>query len=137
MVVEGVTSACSETASAQRGERTLKTVKAAHNINHGTASIFLERSVTNPPHHFVCVARTLLSANSPPKRKIRGYRKFGYPRIGRMIHRANGAPRQKRSQPREHADAIRIVRSDRDVGHLCAGEPQFLVHPGVRRGLRA
>ena len=76
-------------------------------------------------------------ANSPPKRSIRGYRKFGYVRIGRMIHRANGAPCQRRKQQRDYAYAIRTVRSDRDVGHLCIGEPQFLVHPGVRRRLPA
>src|SRR5437899_5558659 len=80
------------------GKLTHKTVKAAHTINHDTASIFLERSVTNPLHHFTCVARAPAPANSPPKRKIRGYLKFGYARIGRMIHCANGAPRNRRKR---------------------------------------
>src|SRR6266446_8045112 len=135
IVVEGVTSACSETPSAQRGKLILKTVKAAHNINHETGSIFLERSFTIPS--IVCVARAPPPANSSPKRKIRGYRKFSNARIGRMIHRASGAPRQRRSQLREFAYAIRTVRSDRDARHLCVGEPQSLVHPGIRSCLRA
>ena len=54
--MEGVTNAWSETASARRGKLTLKTVKAAHNINHATASIFPERSVTNLLHYFARVA---------------------------------------------------------------------------------
>jgi len=37
----------------------------------------------------------------------------------------------------EYADLIRIVRGDRDAGHLRAGEPQHLVYPGIRRSLRA
>jgi hypothetical protein len=48
IVVEGVTSACSETASADRGKLTLKTVKAAHDHNHDNGSIFLELSFTDP-----------------------------------------------------------------------------------------
>src|SRR5450759_1532493 len=83
------------------------------------------------------VARTLLSANSQPERSIRGYRKFGDARIDTMIHRANGPARKRREQQREFAYAIRTVRGDRDVGHLCVGEPQYVVHPGVCRCLRA
>ena len=32
---------------------------------------------------------------------------------------------------------IRIVRGDRDVGHVCIGESQPVVHPGIRRRLLA
>src|SRR6266446_6058769 len=49
-----------------------------------------------------------------------------------MAHRATGG-----SAPREYAYAIRTVRSDRDARHLCVGEPQSLVHPGIRSCLRA
>src|SRR5258708_3335954 len=44
---------------------------------------------------------------------------------------------QRRNQQREYAHAIRTVRSDRDARHLYVGEPQFMVHPGIRRRLRA
>src|SRR5258708_36781439 len=44
---------------------------------------------------------------------------------------------QRRNQLREYAYAIRTVRSDRDARHLYVGDPKFLVHPGIRRRLRA
>src|ERR1700682_3435569 len=46
------------------------------------------------------------------------------------------APPAEEAQ-REYAYAIRTVRSNCDARHLCVGEPQSLVHPGVRRCLRA
>ena len=39
--------------------------------------------------------------------------------------------RERRSHAIGQADAIRIVRGDRDAGHLCAGEPEQVVHPGL------
>jgi len=41
-----------------------------------------------------------------------------------MIHRSKKLAAPRRKQRYEHARAIRIVRGDRDVNHLCAGEPQ-------------
>jgi hypothetical protein len=38
---------------------------------------------------------------------------------------------------REHTDAIRIVRGDRNVDHLRFGGPQFVVHLRFRSVVRA
>jgi hypothetical protein len=43
----------------------------------------------------------------------------------------------RRKLERDDADAIWIICRDRDAGHLCDGESQHLVHPGVRRRMHA
>ena len=105
-------------------------------MNHRS---FIAASRTKKPLRLsgtACVARTLLSANSQPKRRIRGYRKLASLGIGRMSHHADGATRGRRQPQSEYAYPIRIVCRDRHVGHLRVGKTQFMVRPGVCRFLR-